>query len=163
MESNTNSKASDEPTNHTAITIDISKIDGNTKATEISTPATQTTRKSSAQPRPGYYNTTTKTPLLASHNHNFHATTTQPKEKQVEQEGPSRERLLMNSEEYLDNIGLMREDTDIEDVESSVLADNTESLNGCEISLQSSKPGNQILSKNSQVTSSFLLHQQSNL
>ncbi|RIB19852.1 hypothetical protein C2G38_2180738 [Gigaspora rosea] len=32
MESNTNSKASDEPTDHAASTIDISRIDGNTKA-----------------------------------------------------------------------------------------------------------------------------------
>ncbi|RIB04385.1 hypothetical protein C2G38_2048475 [Gigaspora rosea] len=31
MENNTNSKASDEPTNHAAITIDMSRIDGNTK------------------------------------------------------------------------------------------------------------------------------------
>ncbi|RIB27374.1 hypothetical protein C2G38_2160658 [Gigaspora rosea] len=31
MENNTNSKASDEPTNHVAITLDMFKIDGNTK------------------------------------------------------------------------------------------------------------------------------------
>ncbi|CAG8616399.1 24972_t:CDS:1, partial [Gigaspora rosea] len=46
---------------------------------------------------------------------------------------------------------LMREDTDIEDVESSILADNTDSLNGSEILSQSSqsstilKPRNQFV------------------
>ncbi|RIB28272.1 hypothetical protein C2G38_2158386 [Gigaspora rosea] len=43
-----------------------------------------------------------------------------------------------NNKEHLDSIGLMCEDTDIEDIESSILADNTDSLNCSEISSQSS-------------------------
>ncbi|CAG8803917.1 22674_t:CDS:1, partial [Gigaspora rosea] len=38
------------------------------------------------------------------------------------------ERVLINNEEYLDNIELMHKDTNIENVESSILDDNTDSL-----------------------------------
>ncbi|RIB18008.1 hypothetical protein C2G38_2037259 [Gigaspora rosea] len=66
MENNTNSKASDEPTDHAASTIDISRID--------------------AQQQKTLYQQQD-----AGHNHTFNATTTQHKEKQTKQGSPSQQ------------------------------------------------------------------------
>ncbi|RIB24609.1 hypothetical protein C2G38_2168096 [Gigaspora rosea] len=93
METNTNSKASDEPSDHATISIDMSKIDGNTKA--YIDVACQNSANMIITSIKAYIDQHIATQSEASHNHTFQATTTQHKEKQADQRSQSQQGIAL--------------------------------------------------------------------